>query len=521
MNVTIVTSEDRDIDIVEATLLSIDEAEMLPVHLREYREPWWLRTPGYGSDHAAAVSVYGLIYKEGALVSESDYAVRPALRIRDPESSGLKTGDRFTFGYLEFEITSSKLAFCTGMLDICCFRTDDRAPDANEYERSYVRKVIESWFESATHDRRPSYFGHEASGPYEDASLAEPFPGFTFDNFIEGESNRFARSAVLAAAVNFMPENLCNRAILNPLFIWGGSGLGKTHLLYAAANRVKSYGHSIAYTTAEELDNRIIDALVFRNDIRDVTDRFRYYDMLLVDDMDYIERKEYAQAVFLRLFDALCADGKQIIIASSKPVRAYEGLRDELLSRFQSSVSVDIQPPDYELRCAAIKEKARKYDLHIPADVVSCLADSISGSLRQIDGVMKKLAFASQLTGEPVSLDMISKSVTDYITDNPDSEITDARSIISATARVFNVRSSDLTGTGRGTEIVQARHAAMYVISLMTSLSPYDIGSLFHDTDPSLVSCCVTEIGNELKEDTVLGDKIHEVIKNVELYRKH
>ena len=332
-------------------------------------------------------------------------------------------------------------------------------------------------------------------------------PDYTFENFIVGTSNRFAH----AAAMN-VSDNIGTR--INPLFIWGPSGLGKTHLMYAIANRalMRDPGTKVIYVKGEEFTNQLVEA-ISKSRNKQFRQKYRSVDMLLIDDIQFIAGKEATQTEFFHTFDALYEDKKQIILTSDRPPKELTGLEDRIRSRFEAGLLADIQPPDYELRLAILRNKITQNRIDVPQDVVDFLAQNLQENIRQLDGVIKKLAMANLLSGQPVTMEMVLQTVPEYLRDaEPVSDTVDR--IISCVARHYDVSVEEIMGSSRKKDIKTARNVAMYVVRAMTGISFPQIGIVFK-RDHSTVHSNVNMIETELLSDPVLDATITEITKEI------
>lgn len=330
---------------------------------------------------------------------------------------------------------------------------------------------------------------------------------YTFENFIVGNSNRFAHAAASNVADNIGTK-------INPLFIWGQSGLGKTHLMYAIANRAlqRNPDMKVIYVKGEEFTNQLVDALQ-RNKNQQFRQKYRSADMLLIDDIQFIAGKEATQSEFFHTFDALYEDKKQIILTSDRPPKELTGIEERIRSRFEAGLLADIQPPDYELRMAILRNKIGQNKVDVPTDVLDFLAQNLQENIRQLEGVVKKLAMANLLTGQPVNMEMVLQTVPEYLRDAEPVSETIVR-IISCVARHYDVSVEDIMGTSRKKNIKTARNVSMYVIRSVTGQSLPQIGAVFN-RDHSTVYSNINMIEAELLTDPVLDAKINEITKEI------
>ncbi len=330
---------------------------------------------------------------------------------------------------------------------------------------------------------------------------------YTFENFIVGNSNRFAHAAALNVADNVGMK-------INPLFIYGPSGLGKTHLMYAIANRAlkRKPGMKVVYVKGEEFLNQLIIAIqkgwnqAFRQ-------KYRSADMLLIDDIQFIAGKEGTQMEFFHTFDALYEDHKQIILTSDRPPRELTSLEERIRSRFEAGLLADIQPPDYELRLAILKNKIGQNHIDVPTDVVDFLARNLQENIRQLEGVIKKLAVSNLLTGQPVTMEMVIQTVPEYLRDAEPVSDTVNR-IIACVAKRYSVKVEDILGTSRTKKIKTARNVAMYIVRSVTSMSLPQMGVVFC-RDHSTIHSNINAIESELSSDALLDATINEIMKEI------
>lgn len=349
--------------------------------------------------------------------------------------------------------------------------------------------------------------------PFEQAS--DVFPSYhtqyTFDNFIVGNSNKFAYEACIAVCNNLSTQ-------FNPLFIYGGSGLGKTHLLYAINNFVlsKNKNANIIYVKGEDFANQLIENIskksnvTFREKFRN---KFRKTDILLIDDIQFIAGKEATQEEIFHTFNALHDAGKQIILTSDRPPKEIKTLEERLRTRFEGGLIVDISPPDYELRSAIIKHKAKKLGIELEQEVVMFLAENLKNNIRQLEGAVKKIAASAFLNGSVIDIEQAKKCVSDVITNNEPVNVT-LDKIFDKVTKKYNVKEADLKGTKRNQEIASVRHIAIYIIKNMTSLSLKKIGAIF-SRDHTTVKASLDKIEKDIKENSVLEMEINELIEDI------
>lgn len=332
---------------------------------------------------------------------------------------------------------------------------------------------------------------------------------FTFDNFVVGRSNAMAHANAVSVAEN--PGKL-----INPLFIYGHSGLGKTHLMYAIANRVleRDSSMNVIYIKGEDFMNQFIISIKTGKTV-EFRKKFRGADMLLIDDIQYIASGagESTQTEFFHTFEALYEDHRQIIITSDRPPQELTILEERIRNRFESGLLADIQPPDLELRLAILQNKAEHHGLSLSPEVLNFLAEKLQSNVRQIEGVIKKLAAKSLLTGQPVTLDLVKTTVPEYIRDT--FSINDyVETIISCVARRTHVDPEDILGRKRNKEIKNARNICMYIIRSLTQLSLPKIGSYF-ERDYSTVHSNLDAVEKQMALDPLLESEINDIINDI------
>jgi chromosomal replication initiator protein len=300
-----------------------------------------------------------------------------------------------------------------------------------------------------------------------------PFPAYTFDAFVPGPSNRFAHAAAMAVA-----EALPSKAY-NPLFIYGGVGLGKTHLLIAVGHHMYRLnpGVRVKYVTSEQFVTEFIKAVRERQGDA-FRQRYREVDVLLVDDIQFLAKREETQTEFFHTFNHLHGAGHQIVIASDRPPHELSGLEDRLVSRFRWGLCVDVQPPDLETRIAILQLKAERDDILVPADVVEYVASKFDQSVRELEGALVRVVAWSELTGQQIGIELTERALQDLLPQT-ENEIP-PQLIMEETASYFTLSTADLVSKSRSRPLTQARHIAMYLIRECTGLSLIKIGEVFN-----------------------------------------
>ncbi len=336
-------------------------------------------------------------------------------------------------------------------------------------------------------------------------------PKYTFENFVVGSSNQFANAACLAVANN--PGK-----VYNPLFIYGGVGLGKTHLLNAIGNFLLSHramnGNRICYITAEEFTNELVNSLRFEK-MDDFRNRFRKMDVLLIDDIQFIAGKERTQAEFFHTFNALYDNTKQIVVTSDKFPGEIPNFEERLRSRFEWGLIADIQPPDLETKVAILNKKAEFENMTLPQDVAFYLASNIEHNIRVLEGSLIRLSAFASLHNVPVSMDL-AKEVMGHIIKDKKKEIT-IDMIIKEVAAHFSIKTSDMKSAKRVKSIMTPRQIAIYLARKLTSSSLVSIGEKFGGKDHATVIHSIKKIEDEIgvkKELRDIVEKIESKIKS-------
>ncbi len=331
---------------------------------------------------------------------------------------------------------------------------------------------------------------------------------YTFSTFIIGSSNKFAHAAALAVAAN--PANA-----YNPLFIYGGSGLGKTHLLYAICAEIKQNKPqmNIIYSKGEEFTNELITAIATER-TRDFHDKYRQADILLVDDIQFIGGKESTQEEFFHTFNALYQAGRQIVLTSDRPPKEIKTLEDRLRTRFESGLLADVQPPDFETRIAIIRRKAELLDIAIPDDVAEYISNRLKNNIRQLEGAVKKIKAYKILAGSSPSIVIAQNAIRDILNDNQPISVTVDR-IISEVSRTYEISPQDIRSPKRSAQISLARQVAMYVVREVTQMSMSSIGEEFGGKDHSTVVYSIQQCKERMEQDSRFKNTIEDIIKNI------
>ncbi|MEG1686273.1 MAG: chromosomal replication initiator protein DnaA [Angelakisella sp.] len=331
---------------------------------------------------------------------------------------------------------------------------------------------------------------------------------YTFDTFIIGSSNKFAHAASWAVATN--PAKA-----YNPLFIYGDSGLGKTHLVCAICEEVRKNNpdYNILYVKGEEFTNELITAIE-RQTTQVFHDKYRAADMLAVDDIQFIGGKDRTQEEFFHTFNTLFHGGKQIVLTSDRPPKEIKTLEDRLRTRFEWGLLADIQAPDFETRVAIIRRKAELLSFVIPDDVSEYIANRLKTNIRQLEGVVKKLKAYKQLAGSSPTILLAQSAIKDILSDHQPLPMTVDR-IITEVARTYGVSALDVRSSKRSAGISTSRQVAMYIIREITSMSMADIGVEFNNRDHSTVVYACQQVQKNMAIDRHYKETVDDIIKNI------
>ncbi len=330
---------------------------------------------------------------------------------------------------------------------------------------------------------------------------------YTFERFVVGNSNKFAHAAAKAVAEGFVKD-------YNPLFIYGDSGLGKTHLLHAIRieMRKKHPEYNIVYVKGDDFTNELISAIQSGKNM-EFREKYRNADLFLMDDIQFIAGKIQTQEEFFHTFNTLYEFNRQIVFTSDRPPTEISRLEDRLKTRFESGLLADIQPPDYETRMAIIRNKATQLGTIIEDDIANYVAQNITSNVRQIEGAVKKLKAYQDLMGEKLTISDVTKLLEDFYRDSIEAPTPDL--IIEETAKYFSLTSDDLKGQNRARNIVNARQTAMYIIRKLTNLSLVDIGDSFNGRDHSTVFSSIRKVEESISASRESSQMIKDIISNI------
>lgn len=331
--------------------------------------------------------------------------------------------------------------------------------------------------------------------------------GYTFDRFVVGPSNKFAHAAAVAVAEN--PGKS-----YNPLFIYGNSGLGKTHLLLAIGERIHDHNPEsrIVYVSGDDFTNDMVSSI--RNGtMEDFRNKYRHVDLLLVDDIQFIAGKQSTQEEFFNTFNNIYNDGHQIVITADRPPMEMSLLDDRLRTRFEGGLMADVQPPDLETRTAIIRNKAAQLGMSLPDEVVTFIAENITSNVRQIEGVVKRLTAYREILDDSISIASVKRAIKDVI--RVGAYVPTPEVIIEETARYFSITAADIRGQRRSKNVAKARQVSMYLIRNLTNLSLVDIGGQYEGRNHSTVLTSIRKIEELIKTDPETSATVRDISSNI------
>lgn len=404
-------------------------------------------------------------------------------------------------------------------------------------QTAFQRNIIETTYKEQLKDAFLNLFGSEVNitvnlepalpvkpeimmdGEYveqSDAALEETYKfakyDYTFDTFIQGRSNEFALACCKSVAKN-CGANVA--PVYNPLFIYGPSGMGKTHLITAIANEVRKKHPelNILYVTSEAFGNDLVSSLSEKL-VPDFHEKYRSADLLLIDDIQFFVGKERMQEEFFHTFYQLHQEGKQIVITSDKAPRELQMLEKRLITRFEGGLIADISAPDYETRLAIINRKSELLELKMPPEVAEFMSNRLKSNIRQLEGAVMRLKAMNNFIGSPITISMAQSVIRDVLTNEQPIPIT-VEKIISEVSAVYGVSPEDLRSNKRSAQISIARKVAIYVVREITQMPLAAIGTEFGGRDHSTIVYSVTSITEAMKKDANLKSLVSDIIKNI------
>ncbi len=332
---------------------------------------------------------------------------------------------------------------------------------------------------------------------------------FTFENFVVGSQNKFAYAACQRVAKD-------PGTIYNPLFIYGRSGLGKTHLLMATKNEIQRNNPDaiIRYTTSENFTNDLVSFLAQKN-MDEFHNKYRSVDVLLIDDVQFLQNKLGFQEEFFHTFNALTQVNKQVILTSDRPPKEIDTLTDRLRNRFESGLLADIQPPDTETRMAIVKKKAQQYNLNLSPQVVQYIAEKLKNNIRQLEGAVKKIFAMSLLSGGDPTIEIAEEAIRDIQTDNMPVGVKTEK-IIEYIANFYGVTAADITSNKKNANVSIARQVAVYVLREITGQTLQAIGEAVGGKNHSTVNYSINAVEAKMREEPAFKNTVFEIINNLQ-----
>lgn len=344
--------------------------------------------------------------------------------------------------------------------------------------------------------------------PAKDSAAKDEGYELTFETFVVGPSNRFAHAACQAVASK-------PALLYNPLFIYGNSGLGKTHLLSAVSTEFKKNfpDRSVVYVKSEDFTNEVIEAIA-RGSTSALRGKYRNADLFLVDDIQFIGGKTSTQEEFFHTFNTLYEAKKQIVLTSDRPPKDIATLEDRLKTRFEWGLTADVQAPEFETRVAIIRRKAESFDFDIPENVCEYMANKLKNNIRQLEGAVKKLRAFHMLENRPVNIATAQTAISDIINNSQPTPVT-VEKIVEEVARTYQVTAEDICSQKRNAAVSKARQVAMYVVREITQMPMVEIGQTFGGRDHSTVVYALRQMEDRLERESHTRDTVNDIIKNI------
>ena len=348
---------------------------------------------------------------------------------------------------------------------------------------------------------------YESSKKDDDDNALPEMAGYTFDRFIVGNSNKFAHAAAIAVAEK-------PGVTYNPLFIYGNSGLGKTHLLLAIGQAIheREPSKKLAYIKGDDFTNQMVKSIK-DGTVEDFRMKYRNVDLFLVDDIQFNAGKRSTQEEFFHTFNNIYEAGHQIVITSDRPPLEMSLLDDRLRTRFEGGLMADIQPPDLETRMAITRNKAAQLGLILSDEAVSYIAENITANIRQIEGVIKRLTAYKEILDDTITIDSVKRAIKDVI--RTGEYIPTPERIIKETARFYSLREEDLRGQNRSKNTAMARQVSMYLMRSLTNLSLKDIGAEYEARNHATVLSSIRKVEDLLKMDPNMAGTVRDITSNI------
>ncbi len=335
-------------------------------------------------------------------------------------------------------------------------------------------------------------------------------PSYTFSSFVVGESNKFAHAGAMA---------VCEKpaVLFNPLFIYGGPGLGKTHLAHAIGNKIKEQrpDSNILYVTSEKFTNEFINTIIGGSGTIEFRNKYRTCDVLIIDDIQFIANKDQTQVEFFHTFNALHESGKQMIITSDRPPKEMKELEERLRTRFEWGLIADIKRPDLETRVAILKKKASEENFEVSDEIMFYIAEHLKSNIRNLEGVLKRLMAYNVLMGKPITMELADEAIKEFLNKAEDPHV-NTEYILSIVANYFNVTSDEILSAKRTQDISYARQIAMYLLREFTNMSLPKIGQELGGRNHATIISGINKIQESLEKDEDTKKIVEELVKNLE-----
>ena len=388
---------------------------------------------------------------------------------------------------------------------------------ANDFKKGYIESLFLKNIKSVLHDIFSTDFEveilddlsfEELRGNVKKQSDRFTSDEFTFDTFVVGPSNKLAYAASQAVA-NHPAQNY------NPLLIYGDSGLGKTHLIYAIANVIRRNDPKakIAYVKGDDFTNELVDA-IREGKTAEMREKYRQADLLLVDDIQFIAGKKQTQEEFFHTFNNLYESGRQIVLTSDRPPSEMTQLEDRLRTRFEWGLLVDVAPPDFETRLAIVKNKAALLGMELPDKISAYIAENVTANVRQLEGTINKILAYKDLLGNDADEETVTRAMRDILK-RSNEYIPTPEAILEYISKYYSLDEAVIRGQQRIRDAVQARQIAMYLIRSMTNLSLDDIGKVFDNRDHSTVLYSIQQVEKKMKKEPAFAETVKEIKTNI------
>jgi chromosomal replication initiator protein len=391
---------------------------------------------------------------------------------------------------------------------------------SNSFKQGYIENLFMKNIKASLHDLFSTDIGVKilddegysafSGGEPARARGFDPDGEFTFETFVVGPSNKLAY-----AAADSVAEHPASN--YNPLFIYGDSGLGKTHLLYAIAHviRRREKGSKIAYVKGDDLTNELVAAIrEGPAKTAEMREKYRQADLLLVDDVQFIAGKKQTQEEFFHTFNTLYESGKQIVLTSDRPPSEMTQLEDRLRTRFEWGLLVDVAPPDFETRLAIVKNKAALLGLELPDKISAYIAENVTANVRQLEGTINKILAYKDLLGNDTDEETVTRAIQDMLK-RSNEYVPSPDVIIDYISKYYSLDETIIRGQQRVRDAVSARQIAMYLIRSMTTLSLDDIGKEFDNRDHSTVLHSIDKVEKQMKRDSSYAETVKEIKTNI------